>query len=174
MCWKEESEKFTKDQGQPTRCKFYSAAQKAFLESQIGGDLRWNRVWFSRELRECMNQVLLYERIYRFNSKVRKREKYTISKWILRNIFCCCSYLSIASLVGREEIRSPLKTPAGEANLSNDDVISQRPGLKTGVKNDIFWSEIDLCHTAAILSNFVYAGLASFSLRGQPYINKVF
>ena len=35
-----------------------------------------------------------------------------------------------------------------------------------GVKNDIFWSEIDLCHTAAILSNFVYAGLASFSLRG--------
>ena len=39
-------------------------------------------------------------------------------KWILRNLFGWCS------------------------NLSNDDIISKRPGLKTGVKNDIFWSEI--------------------------------
>ena len=37
----------------------------------------------------------VYERIYRFNStSVRKREKYVNSKKILRNIFCCCSYLS--------------------------------------------------------------------------------
>ena len=29
------------------------------------------------------------------------------------------------------------------SSLSNDDIISaQRPGLKTGVENDIFWSEI--------------------------------
>jgi len=28
------------------------------------------------------------------------------------------------------------------AVLSNDEIISSRPGLKTGVKNDIFWSEI--------------------------------
>ena len=28
------------------------------------------------------------------------------------------------------------------AVLSNDDIISLKPGLKTGVKNDIFWSEI--------------------------------
>ena len=29
------------------------------------------------------------------------------------------------------------------SNLSNDDIISaQNPGLKTGVENDIFWSEI--------------------------------
>ena len=26
--------------------------------------------------------------------------------------------------------------------LSNDDIISQRSGLKTGVENDMFWSEI--------------------------------
>ena len=39
-------------------------------------------------------------------------------EWILRNIFCCCF------------------------NLSNDDIISYRPGLKTAVKNNIFWSEI--------------------------------
>ena len=75
---------------------------------------------------------------------------------------------------GRSYFFPPHKGGKKQANLSNDDVISQRPGLKTGVKNDIFWSEIDLSHTAAILSNFVYAGLASFSLRGQPYINKVF
>ena len=31
---------------------------------------------------------------------------------------CCCSY------------------------LSNDDIMSQGPGLKTGVQNDIFWSEM--------------------------------
>ena len=42
---------------------------------------------------------------------------YSNSKWILRNLFCWCS------------------------NLSNDDIISKRPGLKTGVKNDIIWSE---------------------------------
>ena len=73
----------------------------------------------------------MYEGIYRFNSKrVRKKEKYANSKWILGNLFCCCS------------------------NLSNDDIISERPGLiigmdfrgaprlKTGMKNDIFWSEI--------------------------------
>ena len=28
------------------------------------------------------------------------------------------------------------------SNQSNDDIISQRPGLKMGVNNDIFWSEI--------------------------------
>ena len=28
------------------------------------------------------------------------------------------------------------------SNLSNDDIIIKRPGLKTGVKNVIFWSEI--------------------------------
>ena len=34
----------------------------------------------------------VYERIYRFSSKwVRKREKYVNLKWILENIFCCCS-----------------------------------------------------------------------------------
>ena len=73
----------------------------------------------------------MYEGIYRFNSKrVRKKEKYANSKWILGNLFCCCS------------------------NLSNDDIISERPGLrigmdfrgapglKTGVKNDNFWSKI--------------------------------
>ena len=36
----------------------------------------------------------------------------------LRNGFCWCS------------------------NLNNDDITSYRPGLKTGVKNDIFWSEL--------------------------------
>ena len=65
------------------------------------------------------NCVSRYERIYCFNSKwVRKKEKYANSKWIFRNLFCCCS------------------------NLSCDEIISRRPGLRTGVKNDIFWSEI--------------------------------
>ena len=36
----------------------------------------------------------------------------------LRNGFCWCS------------------------NLNNDDITSYRPGLKTSVKNDIFWSEL--------------------------------
>ena len=37
------------------------------------------------------------------------------------------------------------------AVLSNDDIISSKPGLKTGVKNDIFWSDIgsDLENRAA-------------------------
>ena len=70
--------------------------------------LVWNLVWFSRELRECLNLFIVY----------RKKDKYANSKWMLRNSFCCCS------------------------NLSNNGIIFQRPGLKTGVKNDIFWSEI--------------------------------
>ena len=41
--------------------------------------------------------------------------EYANLKWVLRNFFCAFS------------------------NLSNDEIIiSQRPGLKTGVKNDIF------------------------------------
>ena len=61
----------------------------------------------------------VYECIYRFNSKwVTKKEKYANSKWILRNRFCCCS------------------------NLSNNDIISQRPGLNKGVKSGIFLPEI--------------------------------
>ena len=70
--------------------------------------LVWNLVWFSRELRECLNLFIVY----------RKKDKYANSKWMLRNSFCCCS------------------------NLSNNGIIFQRPGLKTGVQNDIFWSEI--------------------------------
>ena len=70
--------------------------------------LVWNLVWFSRELRECLNLFIVY----------RKKDKYANSKWMLRNSFCCCS------------------------NLSNNGIIFQRPGLKTGVKNDIFWSQI--------------------------------
>ena len=61
----------------------------------------------------------VYEPIYGFNSKwIRKKGKYVNLKWILRNLFCW------------------------HFNLSNDDIISLRPGLKTGVKNDIFCSEI--------------------------------
>ena len=56
-----------------------------------------------------------YKRITRFNFKgVSKKEKCANWKWIIRNLFCCCS------------------------NLCNDDMISLGPGLKTGVKNDIF------------------------------------
>jgi len=52
----------------------------------------------------------VYELIYRFNSKrVRKKEKYSNSKGNLRNLFCCCS------------------------NLSNDDITTYMPGLKTGM-----------------------------------------
>ena len=54
----------------------------------------------------------MHECIHSFYSE------YANLKWILRNFFCACS------------------------NLSNDEIISQRPGLKTGVKNDNFWSEI--------------------------------
>ena len=36
----------------------------------------------------------VYERIYQFNSKrKRKKEKYANFKWILRNLFCCRSNL---------------------------------------------------------------------------------
>ena len=61
----------------------------------------------------------VYERIYRFNSKwVRKKEKHANSKWIWRIFFF-------------------------RSNLSSDNIISaNRPGLKTGVENCIFWSEI--------------------------------
>ena len=44
--------------------------------------LVWNQVWFSRELRECMNPF------FQFNSKwVRKKEKYANSIWIWRIFF---------------------------------------------------------------------------------------
>ena len=49
---------------------------------------------------------------------IRRKEKYATSKWVLKNLFCWRS------------------------NLSNDDMISARPGQKMVVKNDIFWCEI--------------------------------
>ena len=66
----------------------------------------------------------VYEGIYRFNSKrVRKKEKYANSKWILRNLFCCCS------------------------NLSNDDIgmdFRDAPGLKTGMKNFLVQNRVSI------------------------------
>ena len=41
--------------------------------------LVWNRVWFLRELRECMNVFIVS-----IPKWVRKKEKYTNSKWIWR------------------------------------------------------------------------------------------
>ena len=56
--------------------------------------------------------TIVYERICFFNfNRERKEKKYANSKWILRNLFCCCS------------------------NLSNDDIISLRPGLRMQGKN---------------------------------------
>ena len=68
----------------------------------------------------------VYGGIYRFNSKwVRKKEKYADSKWNLRNLFCCCS---------------------DQGNFldarSENGYGFYRLGLKSGVKNDIIWSEM--------------------------------
>ena len=53
-----------------------------------------------------------------------KKEQFANSKWIL------LAFRSPYGLLSR-------------SNLSNDDIISKRPGLKTGVENDIFcWCEI--------------------------------
>ena len=50
---------------------------------------------------------------------IRKKEKCTNSKWILMDFFCPRSNRS--------------------NHTGNDDIISQRPDLKTGVKNGIFF-----------------------------------
>ena len=57
-----------------------------------------------------------------------KKEKYENSKWILRHLFCCCSNLS-------NNDNFLKASPENEYGF-------KRPGLKTGVNNDIFWSEI--------------------------------
>ena len=72
----------------------------------------WNRVWVSRELRECMNVFIITVP----NEQVIKRNMR------IRNVFLEIFFLAVF-------------------NLSNNDIISNRPGLKTGVKNDIFGSE---------------------------------
>ena len=65
-------------------------------------------------LKRCID--FTHERIYRFNSKwIRKKTGEMLEfEWILRNLF------------------------SWRSNLSNDDIISQGPGLKTGEKNDTF------------------------------------
>ena len=63
--------------------------------------------WFSKELRECTNVVV----VSISTEKDRKKKKYAHSKWILRNLFCCRS------------------------NLSYGDIISSRPGLRMQGKN---------------------------------------
>ena len=67
----------------------------------------------------------VYECIYCFYSKtVRKKVKYVNLKWILRILFCWRS------------------------NLSNNDIISQRPGLETGVKMTfLVWNRVRIWRT---------------------------
>ena len=55
------------------------------------------------------NRVWFSRELLECSKWVRKKEKYADSEWILRNLFCCCS------------------------NLSNDDIISYRPGLRMGM-----------------------------------------
>ena len=72
----------------------------------------------------------VYGGIYRFNSKwVRKREKYADSKWNLKNLFCCCFNQ------GNDDNFLDARSDENEYEF-------YRLGLKTGVKNDIIWSEI--------------------------------
>ena len=61
---------------------------------------------------------------------IRKKEKCANSKWILMDFFCPRSNRS--------------------NHTGNDAIISQRPDLKTGVKNGIFWSEIGSIGVRAI------------------------
>ena len=81
--------------------------------------------WSENGYRLCLSGMVFegttveYERICYFSSKwLIKKDIYANLKWILTKLFCCCP------------------------NLSNDDIFSQRPGLKTAVENNIFWSEI--------------------------------
>ena len=88
--------------------------------------LVWNRVWFSRKLRVCMNVF-----IHRISSEwIRKKEKCASLKWILRNLFCWRSNLK------------RLATSQPHEFLSENGYRFQRPGLKTSVEIDIIWSEI--------------------------------
>ena len=62
-----------------------------------GGDAFWSE----NGSRLCLSGMVfegttgVYERIYHFCFKcLRKKEKYANWKWILTNLFCCCSNLS--------------------------------------------------------------------------------
>ena len=57
--------------------------------------------WSENGYRLCLSDMVFegttveYERIYYFSSKwLRKKDKYENLKWILTNLFCCCSNLS--------------------------------------------------------------------------------
>ena len=63
----------------------------------VGGDAFWSE----NGSRLCLSGMVfegttgVYERIYHFCFKcLRKKEKYANWKWILKNLFCCCSNLS--------------------------------------------------------------------------------
>ena len=58
-------------------------------------------LWSENGSRLCLSGMVfegitgVYERFYHFCFKcLRKKEKYANSKWILKNLFCCCSNLS--------------------------------------------------------------------------------
>ena len=57
--------------------------------------------WSENGSRLCLSGMVfegttgVYERIYHFRFKcLRKKKKYADWKWILKNLFCCCSNLS--------------------------------------------------------------------------------
>ena len=57
--------------------------------------------WSENGSRLCLSGMVfegttgVYKRFYHFCFKcLRKKEKYANSKWILKNLFCCCSNLS--------------------------------------------------------------------------------
>ena len=75
---------------------------------------------------ECMEVFIVS-----INSKwVKRKEKYANSTWIKKSFFFYCS------------------------NLSNDDVISSRPGLKTSAKNDFLfiWNTVRISRENRVAS----------------------
>ena len=80
-----------------------------------------NRVWFSKEPRERIN-------VFVFSTPNVEKEKY--SKYIIRAEF----YQYLTSLMMRSLITIQQRSENGYGFLG--------PGLKTGVENGIFWSEI--------------------------------
>ena len=70
-------------------CRFSKGRVFAPFWSENGYRLSsfWSGIWYGFQ-----GSYGTVRTIYCFNSKwVRKKKKYANSKWILRNLFCCCS-----------------------------------------------------------------------------------
>ena len=116
---------YLKQATQKNTCQVLLPPKKSQIEYFFWRGKGGGAFWSENGSRLCLSGMVfkgttrVYERIYHFRFKcLRKKEKYAYSKWILKNLFCCCSNLSTVMIRFSARGAYVLLVPQGRALIS--------------------------------------------------------